>query len=60
MMKKIELFRIREFKRKSTFVNKEKSTVVGFYDRFAEIHIQTDDFEIDEDFSKECLSHGWN
>lgn len=28
--------------------------------RFDGIHVETDNFEIDEDFSKECLSHGWN
>ena len=56
---KIELFRIREYKRKSSFPNEEKSTVVSFYGRFSGIHNPTDDFEINEEFSKQCCS-GWN
>lgn len=53
----ILLMKIRETKRRSEFINKDKSTVVSQYGSSAGIHVPVDEFEVDIEFSKLCCSH---
>ncbi len=53
----ILLMKIRETKRRSEFIIKERTTVVSQYGSIAGIHIPVDEFEIDEEFSELCSSY---